>query len=111
MSDVDLGVVFEEPEKYKDDTLKPYLEMYDIFTEVLPKDYLRQRFKLREHEFDLAFLQFTPIHLQFNAVRNSRVLYESDTEKRLDYEEYIIKRHCDLKYFRDLHFKYVMERI
>jgi len=111
LSDVDIGVVFKEPEKYKDKTLQPYLELYQIVTEVLPKDYLRHRFKMKGHEFDLVFLQFAPIHVQFNAIRDARILYESNREKRLDYEEYILKRYCDLKYIYDLHYKSVLERI
>lgn len=111
LSDVDIGVVFKEPEKYRDKTLQLYTELYKVFTEVLPKEYLRHRFKKKEHEFDLVFLQFAPIHLQFYAIRNANILYENNREKRLDYEEYIIKRFCDLKYFYDLYYKSVLERI
>lgn len=111
LSDVDIGVIFLEPEKCKDETLELYTKLYDIFTEVLPKDYLRERFKRRKHEFDLVFLQCAPIHLQFQAVRNSEILYESHVEKKLDYEEYVIKRYCDLRYFYDLHYNAIMERL
>lgn len=111
LSDVDIGVVFEKPEKFKDKTMSLYLELYQILTEVLPKDYLRHRFKKKEHEFDLVFLQFAPIHIQFNAIRDAKVLYESHRDKRLDYEEYVLKRFCDLKYLYDLREKAILERI
>jgi predicted nucleotidyltransferase len=111
LSDVDIGVIFGKPEKLKDKTMSPYLELYEIFAEVLPKDYLRHRFKTKEHEFDLVFLQFAPIHVQFNAIRNAKVLYESHRDKRLDYEEYVLKRFCDLKYLYDLRERAVLERI
>lgn len=111
LSDFDFGIVFSNPEKYKEKTLDIYLKLYDIFTEILPKKYLRQRFKLREHEFDIVFLQFTPISFQFAVIKNSRVLYERDKEKRLKYEEYIIKRNADLRYYHDLSFKALLERI
>jgi len=111
MSDVDIGVVFSNPKKYKDKTMKPYLELYKIFTEVLPKKYLRKRFKMREHEFDIVFLQFAPIGLQFNAIKNSKVLYEKNKEKRFQYEEYVMKQYCDLQYFYDLSYKCLLERI
>lgn len=111
MSDVDFGVIFENPGKYKGRTLDIYLELYDIFTDVLPKDYLRKRFEKREHEFDLVFLQFVPISLQFNAVKEAKILYESDETKRLDYEEYVMKRHSDLKYLYDIHMNAFLERI
>lgn len=111
LSDVDIGVVFKEPGEYRDNTLQPYLELYQILTEVLSKDYLRSRFKTREHEFDLVFLQFAPLHVQFNAIRHARILYESHKDKRLDYEEYVIRRYCDLKHFYDLHHRAILERI
>ena len=111
LSDFDFGVVFSNPKKYKEKTLDIYFKLYEIFTEVLPKKYLRQRFKLRKHEFDIVFLQFAPISLQFSAIRNGKVLYERDKEKRLRYEENIIKRNADLKYFYDLSFKALLERI
>lgn len=111
LSDVDIGVVFSKPEKYRDNTLDIYCKLYEIFTEVLPKDYLRHRFKIREHEFDIVFLQFAPISLQFNAIKNSKVLYERDKEKRFQYEEYVMKQRCDLEYFYDLSYKCLLERI
>jgi predicted nucleotidyltransferase len=111
LSDIDLGVVFEDPKKYIDKTMNPYMELYQIFTEVLPKDYLRHRFRKKEHEFDLVFLQFAPIHIQFNAIRNAKVLFESNRDRRLDYEEYVLKRNCDLKYLYDLRESAMLERI
>lgn len=111
LSDFDIGIVFEKPEKYKDKTMNVYLKLYNIFTEVLPKDYLSQRFKMKEHEFDIVFLQFSPISLQFEAIKNGKVLYEKDEEKRFQYEEYVLKRHADLKFFYDLSFKTLLERL
>jgi len=111
LSDFDFGIVFEKPEKYKDNTLDVYSKLYGIFTDVLPKSYLHRRFQMREHEFDIVFLQFAPISLQFSAIRDGKVLYEKDKEKRLQYEEYIIKRNADLNYFYDLSFKSLLERM
>lgn len=111
LSDVDIGVVFENLEKYKNDTMKPYSKLYDIFVDVLPKSYLRRRFELKAHEFDIVFLQFAPISLQFEAIKDSKVLYEKDREKRLDYEEYVVKRYCDLEYFYNMRRKAILERI
>ena len=111
LSDVDIGVVLEKPEKYKDKTMDIYLKLYSIFVSVLPKKYLKHRFEMREHEFDIVFLQFAPISLQFSAIRDGKVLYEKDKEKRLQYEEYIIKRNADLNYFYDLSFKALLERM
>lgn len=111
LSDIDIGVVFDKPEKYKNDTMKPYLKLYDIFTDVLPKDYLRQRCKMKEHEFDLVFLQFAPIRLQFEAIKGGKVLYEKSREKRFNYLEEIMKKNADLQYFYNLRYKAILERI
>lgn len=111
LSDVDIGVIFSEPEKYRDKTLYVYLKLYDIFTDVLPKKYLRQRFKMKEHEFDLVFLQFAPIRLQFKAIKNGKVLYEKSEKARFAYQERVMKRQADLQYFYDLRYKAILERI
>lgn len=111
LSDFDFGIVFRSPEKYKDKTLEVYSKLYKIFSKVLPQHYLEYRFKMREHEFDVVFLQFSPISLQFSAIKDGEVLYERDREKRFQYEEYVMKRNADLKYFYDLSLKYLLERI
>lgn len=111
LSDVDIGVVFSNPEKYRDKTMNPYLKLYEIFTEILPKSYLRKRFKIKKHELDIIFLQFAPISLQFAAINGGKVLYERDKKQRLSYEEYVTNRYCDLKYFRDIRYKAILERI
>ena len=66
LSDVDIGVVFENPEKYKNKTMRVYLKLYEIFSDLLPKRYLKQRFQKKEHEFDIVFLQFVPFGFQFD---------------------------------------------
>lgn len=111
LSDVDIGIVFAKAEKYRDKTMDAYLKLYNIFTDVLPKEYLRRRFKMRAHEMDIVFLQSAPVSLQFNAIRGAKILYEKDRKKRFEYEEYIIKEYLDLKYFHDLSYKYLLERI
>jgi len=111
LSDIDIGVVFSNAEKYQDKTMDVYLKLYDIFTDVLPKEYLKRRLKTRRHEFDLVFLQFAPISLQFNAIRGTKILYEKNRKKRLEYEECVIKKYLDLNYLYNLSYKYLLERI
>ena len=111
LSDVDIGIVFEKPERYKENTLKVYNKLYDIFTDVLPRDYLYRRFKLRKHEFDIVFLQFGPISLQFRAVRDGKVLYEKDEELRFRYQEKVMTRNADLDYFHNMRYRAILERI
>ena len=82
LSDVDIGVVFENSEKYKDKTMRVYLKLYEIFSDLLPKEYLKQRFQKKEHEFDIVFLQFVPFGFQFEAIKKGVVLYEKSKKKR-----------------------------
>jgi len=111
LSDFDFGIVFEKPEKYKDNTLDVYSKLYGIFTDVLPKSYLRRRFQMREHEFDIVFFQFAPLSLQFNAIKGGRVLYEKNEEARFRYQEEVMKRNADLQYFYEMRYKAILERI
>ena len=113
LSDFDFAVIFENPQEFEDATKRneTYLKLYEIFSGVLPKDYLRKRFELREHEFDLVFPQFASVNIRFETARRGKVLYEKNRRKRLDYEEDIIKRYCDLKYYHDIRYKAILERI
>ena len=100
-SDVDIGVVFSCPKKYKDKTMDAYLKIDKIFSDVFPK----------VKKIDVVFLQFTTIALQFNAIKYGKVLYEKSEEKRFDYHEKIIRIHADLEYLYKLEYKCVLERI
>lgn len=111
LSDFDFGIIFKSPEKYKDKTIEVYYKLYDIFTDVLPKNYLRKRFEMRAHEFDIVFLQFAPISLQFEAISNGKVIYEKSAKRRFAYQEYVMKRYADLQYFYDLRYRAILERI
>ena len=72
---------------------------------------MQKRFQMKAHEFDLVFLQFAPVNLQFNAVHNSVILYEKDKEKRMNYQEDVLKRYLDFKYIYDLFHKEFLNRI
>lgn len=111
LSDFDFGIVFKTPEKYKDKMMDIYLKLYDIFTDVLPKDYLRKRFEMRKHEFDIVFLQFAPINLQFEAISKGEVIYERSAKKRFFYQEYVMKKYADLQYFYNLRYQRILERM
>lgn len=110
-SDYDLGVVFIDPDKYRDGTLEVYSELYKKFVDILPQNYLKGRFRSGEHEFDLVFLQFSYISFQYKAIKEGEAIYESDRKQRLDYEEYLMKRYCDLAPLRERYKKGVLDRI
>lgn len=111
MSDFDIGIVFAHPEKYKDNTLKTYSQLYDIFVEVLPRNYLRKRFEMRAHEFDIVFLQFAPVSLQYSAIGKNKVLYQASKEKRLRYQEKVLREYLDFKYYFNIFQEATLARI
>jgi predicted nucleotidyltransferase len=111
MSDVDIGVVFERQEKYKDNTIEVYNKLYDIFVDVLPKNYLKKRFDIREHEFDIVFLQFAPVDLQYSAIIKNKILYQENKEKTFYYQEKVLKEYLDFKYYLNIFQKAILARI
>lgn len=102
LSDVDIGVVFSEPEKYRNNTMDAYNKIYDIFQDVLPKSYLRKRFKLRGHEYDIVFLQFAPVSLQFAAITKNKILYQKNDKKRFNYQETVLKSYLDFRHYLNI---------
>lgn len=111
LSDFDIGVVLENPARHQRNSLGLYQELYEIITDILPKDYLKKRLEARNHEVDIVFLQFAPVYLQFEAAANGKVLYENREESALDYKEEMSKRFCDLQYFYNISRQGVLERI
>lgn len=112
LSDVDIGVIFAKPEKYKNNTNDVYLKLYDVLTDVLPRAYLQRRFKLREHEVDIVFLQFAPIYLQHKALQDGKIIYQSQVgkDKILTYKENVSRSFLDLRHFFNLRFQAILER-
>jgi len=110
LSDIDFGIVLESPEKNKQNTKEIYQELYKIFNEVLPDNYLKRRFELREHEFDIVFLQFAPPSLQLSAIQGE-VVYEQEKKSRFSYQEQVMRKTADLKPFRELHQQAILYRI
>lgn len=102
LSDLDIGIVFADPEKYRDNTLGAYNELYRLFSGV---------FAGAPGEIDIVFLQFTSLALQHRAIRDGKVLYDPDRQARFSYQEEILKRNADMQYFYRLSYRTLLERI
>ena len=111
MSDVDIGVVFAHPEKYKGNDIEVYTQLYNVFIDILPKEYLKKRFEMRAHEFDLVFLQFAPPDLSFNALRAHQVLYQSSYKREADFRFSALKKYVDFSHFLKMREDAIMARI
>ena len=103
LSDVDIGVVFSNPEKYKDHTLDAYSILYGIFSDIYAGSGAKG--------IDVVFLQFTPLSLQFNAIKEGQLLYKKSDAALFQYREEVMRRYPDLKHFYELSCRYILERI
>ena len=99
LADLDIGVVFYEKPSAPAERIKLYGKLYSGLSEVFSP------FRL-----DLVFLQETGVILQFEAI-NGILLYSDDDDKRLEYEEYVIKFYQDWKPDYDQYIKEVLEAI
>ena len=86
LSDIDVGVIFTDESKMKEDIGRIYNGLYDIFTDVFPG-----------RNIDIVFLQNAPLELRFDAVSHGKILYESTREERLDFEEKTTLFYADFK--------------
>lgn len=102
LSDIDIGIVFKRPDKYKGKTLEPYNKLYKVFSCVFEKE---------KGEVDVVFLQFTPLSVQLRAAQNGAVLYKRAKGAHYGYLEDIMKRHADFSYFISLKHAAVLERV
>lgn len=100
LSDVDIGVVFDENFLPRDDSRAAYNELYDIFTDVFP-----------EKNVDIVFLQRAGLELSLDAITHGKVLFESSEGKRFDFEERVILLYADFKPLLDEFNRAVLDRI
>ena len=100
LSDIDVGVVFDKKnEKRNGDT---YTKLFDIFTDVFSE----------YKKVDLVFLQETSLMLQSRVVFGGKLIYQGQDElAEVNYKEFVMKRHADTQYFRDMRQKAILERI
>jgi predicted nucleotidyltransferase len=99
LADIDVGVVFLKRPLSPDERIKLYGRLYSELSEVfLPC------------KLDLIFLQEAGVILQFEAI-NGILVYSFDDDKRLEYEEQVIKFYQDWKPDYDEYTKEVLEAI
>lgn len=99
LTDIDLGVVFFERPVDPKERIKTYSRLYSDLSDVFSPLNL-----------DLIFLQETGVIIQFEAI-NGMLIYSHDDDKRLDYEERVIKFYQDWKPEYEQYTKEVLEAI
>lgn len=85
-SDIDVGIVFRNPDMIKENTFKVYNKIYQMFCNILPG---------YEQNLDIVFLERAPLELQFDVVKHGKILYEVSVDFRLNYEEHITLLYAD----------------
>jgi predicted nucleotidyltransferase len=99
LADLDIGVVFYEKPPTPAERIRLYGKLYSKLSDVFSP-----------FPLDLVFLQETGVVLQFEAI-NGVVIYSADDDRRLDYEERVIKFYQDWKPDYDRYVKEVLEAI
>ncbi len=90
MSDIDVGVVFEDISYLKKDPLNTYGILYEEFTE-----------KIGEN-IDIVYLHEAPLSLQFQAITEGIPLFYSSSEFFYDYKERVILLYLDFRFFEEI---------
>jgi predicted nucleotidyltransferase len=88
-SDIDIGVVFPNSEGIVKNSGEIYQQLYDIFTDV---------FNVSESKIiDIVFMNRVGLELRFDIISHGKVLYESSSNFRMEYEERISALYRDFK--------------
>lgn len=86
LSDIDIGVVFDDTEIITKNSFEIYDKLYRLFSDIFPES---------QNNLDIIILNKAPLELQFDVVKYGRVLYEKSSDFRLDYEEKIMILYAD----------------
>lgn len=81
-SDIDIGVLFDDGRDMDKDRART--ELYETLCSLF-----------KTERVDVVFLRSAPLRLQFNAVTEGELLWTSDIEKALNYEEKIKWQYLD----------------
>jgi predicted nucleotidyltransferase len=85
-SDIDIGVVSKKIIIDNKRRNEIYMELYDIFSDVY-----------KGKKLDLVFLDRTNLELKFDVINHSKIIYETTTEFRLNFEENVNILYADFK--------------
>lgn len=100
-SDVDIGVVFRNPQRERDDVLKTYDVLYKLFSAIVPQ----------EKEADVVLLEHAPITVQAKAAATGQILYARSPDDHFRYREETMRRHADAQFYIDRHTQAIFARV
>ena len=102
LSDIDIGIVLKDASVKNKDPAGIYTSLLDAF-----KKYLKDS----KRKIDIVYLTETSFHFQMNVIKNGVVLYSSSKKIREDYEDYVMMRNLDWKYFEETFNKEMVEAL
>lgn len=100
LSDVDIGIVFNDKLNINQDMSSIYNELYYIFTDVF-----------KEENIDIVFLQRTGLEFKFDVITHGEVIFEEAHEERIDFEEKVGLLYADYKPVLEEFDKTILNRI
>ena len=100
LSDLDIGIVLQDPGRLEEDSFDLHGQLYDILTDV---------FFLRE--IDIVFLQAAGLEVCSDVISHGRLLFAASADARYEFEEKVTILYADFKPFRDRFNQAVLERI
>lgn len=103
-SDVDVGVLFSRDTlPLPENKTELYNALYDVFTDMFDMSGFR--------DIDIIFLDHAPLELKFDVVTHGRVLFETDPDIRLNFEERVASLYRDFRPLLDEFNRGVLQRI
>jgi uncharacterized protein len=102
-SDIDVAVLFPHGAISKATKGTVYQSLYEIFTDLFDMT----NFKT----IDIVFLSNASLELQHDVVKHGIVLFDTDEDQRLAYEERVSALYRDFKPILDANDKAILERI
>lgn len=89
-SDIDIGVVFQDEQVRFKKPLEVYGDLYEVFCKAF-----------KTTNLDIVYLRETPYSLQFRAIQQGKVLYQSSPKFLADYKEEAFIKYFDFKPVED----------
>ena len=102
LSDIDIGVVFEDIRTKNKDPTKVFADIYYA---------LKESLNIKNQRLDLVYLQEAPFGLQMDVIKNGKILFSLDDNFRTDYEDWVMMKYLDWKYEDDMYNKEMVEAI
>ena len=94
LSDFDIAVLIEEIKQEKLGSKR--LELLSQIMDILHTD-----------EVDLVMLNYAPLTLQFEIIKNGKLLYRTGEAKRIEYEIEVVNKFLDTTTIRKEYFRYL----